>query len=48
MYASSKGHTEIVKILLEQNGIDINAKAVYLISAKFDSIVRNFTILIGI
>ena len=31
MYASVCGHAEIVKILLEQNGIDINAKAVYLI-----------------
>ena len=31
MYASVCGHTEIVKILLEQSGIDINAKDVYLI-----------------
>ena len=26
MHASNKGHTEIVKILVEQEGIDINAK----------------------
>ena len=26
MRASANGHTEIVKILLEQKGIDINAK----------------------
>ena len=26
IYASEKGHTEIVKILVEQEGIDINAK----------------------
>ena len=31
MYASRNGHTEIVKMLLEQKGIDINAKDVYLI-----------------
>ena len=29
MYASEYGHTEIVKLLLEQEGIDINAKNVY-------------------
>ena len=26
MFASEKGHTEVVKILVEQEGIDINAK----------------------
>ena len=30
IYASQKGHTEIVKMLLEQEGIDVNAKYVYL------------------
>ena len=30
MYASEKCHTEVVKLLLEQKGIDINAKDVYL------------------
>ena len=31
MLSSANGHTEIVKILLEQNGIDINAKNIYFI-----------------
>ena len=31
MYASANGHTEIVKILLEQKVIDINAKDIYFI-----------------
>ena len=31
MIASGNGRTEIVKILLEQNGIEINAKNVSLI-----------------
>ena len=30
MYASENGHTEIVKLLLEQEGIDINTKDAYL------------------
>ena len=30
MYASRNGHTETVKMLLEQEGIDINAKDAYL------------------
>ena len=29
MFASEKGFTEIVKLLLEQEGIDINANSVY-------------------
>ena len=48
MWASESGHTEIVKILLEQNRIDINAKDVYLISFMFHSIIQNFKIMIGI
>ena len=28
MYASKSGHTEIVKILVKQEGIEINAKNV--------------------
>ena len=28
LYASNNGHTEIVKILAAQKGIDLNAKAV--------------------
>ena len=31
MWASEKGYTEIAKMLLEQDGIDINAKNAYLI-----------------
>ena len=31
MYASHNGRTEIVKMLLEQNGIDINAETIYLV-----------------
>ena len=48
MHASANGYTEIVKILLEQNGIDINAKAVYLISSQFDSIIQCFKTMLGI
>ena len=29
MYASRNGHTKIVKVLLEQKEIDINAKNIY-------------------
>ena len=36
--ASMKGHTEIVKILVEQEGIDINAKDIYLLYLMFISI----------
>ena len=39
MKASARGHTEIVKILLEQEGIDVNAKNVYLFILKFISII---------
>ena len=39
MIASENGHTEIVKLLLEQNGIDINAKDVYLFYMTFFSII---------
>ena len=48
MEASYAGHTEIVKALLEQKGNDINAKNIYLISLKFQSIIRCFKIIIGI
>ena len=48
MMASMNGHTEIVKIFLEQKGIEINAKDAYLISSKFQSIIRYFEIIIGI
>ena len=39
IWASKNGHTEIVKILLEQKGIDINAKDIYLFLSKFASII---------
>ena len=32
MFASRYGHPEIVKMLLEQKGIDINATTIYLFS----------------
>ena len=31
MKASEKGHIETVKMLVEQEGIDINAKTIYLL-----------------
>ena len=39
MKASMRGHTEIVKILTEQEGIDINVKDVSLFLLKFISII---------
>ena len=39
MYASYNGHTEIVKILIEQEGIDINAKNISLFLFIFISII---------
>ena len=39
MLASKGGHIEIVKVLLEQDGIEINAKDVYLILSMFHSII---------
>ena len=35
MRASWNGHTEIVKMLLEQKGIDINAKTISLFISKY-------------
>ena len=40
IWASYFGHNEIVEILLEQNGIDINTKNIYLLSSMFYSIIR--------
>ena len=31
IWASEEGHTEILSMLLEQEGIDINSKDIYLI-----------------
>ena len=39
MYASGNGRTETVKILLEQEGIDINAKDIQLFLLKFILII---------
>ena len=46
--ASFDGHTEIVRLLLAHEGIDVNAKDFYLCSSKFISIIFNFKITIGI
>ena len=48
MYASLVGHTEIVKLLLGQEGIDVNAINVYLFSSNFISIIFYFKIIHGI
>ena len=43
MIASERGHTEIVKILVEQEGIDINAKNnVYFNNLRFQNNIWNF------
>ena len=42
MIASAKGNTKIVKILLEQNGIDINAKSINSYYFVFISIIFSF------
>ena len=39
MVASEECHTEIVKLLLAKEGIDINAKSVYLFYLLFVSII---------
>ena len=39
MIASEFGHTEILKLLLAKEGIDINAKSVYLFYLMFVSII---------
>ena len=39
MKASWFGHTKIIKILVEQEGIDINAKDIYLFHLIFISII---------
>ena len=47
MLASYNGYTEIVKILVEQEGIDINAKAINLYYLIFISIILYFKIIFG-
>ena len=39
MVASHYGFTEIVKILLEQQEIDVNAENFYFFQSKFNSII---------
>ena len=48
MYASKKGSTEIVKLLLEQKGIDVNAKNIYLFCLELISTIFNFKFKFGI
>ena len=48
MTEPSNCHTEIVRIFPEQKEIEINAKEVYLILPKFDSIIQYFEIILGI
>ena len=47
MEASNNGHSEIVKILVKQEGIDINAKDIKLILSKFISIIWYFKAAFG-
>ena len=47
MKASKNGYTEIVKILLEKEGIDINAKDILLFLSRLISILLYFKIMIG-
>ena len=46
--ASEGGHAEIVKLLLEQDGIYINAKNIYLFSSVLLLIIQYFKIIIKI
>ena len=48
IFASLNGHTEIVKMLLEQEGIDINAQDTKLFLSKFILIILYFKVIIGI
>ena len=48
MFASRYGHPEIVKMLLEQKGIEINVRNIYMLLLKFQSIIQCFKIIIGI
>ena len=38
IWALNKGHIEVAKVLLEQEGIDFNTKDIFLILPNFDSI----------
>ena len=45
--ASQDGHTEVVKLLIEQEGIDINEKNIWLFWSMFISIILDFKIIFG-
>ena len=47
MCASWKGHTEIFKILVKQEGININAKDIKTYYLDFISIILDFEIIFG-
>ena len=47
IYASAKGHTEIVKILVEQEGIDVKAEDILLFLTIFISIILDFKTIFG-
>ena len=46
--ASESGNVELVKFILGQEGIDINAKDIYLFLSKFILIILDFKMLFGI
>ena len=46
--AIENGCVEIVKLLLEQKGIDINAKSIYLFHLEYISIILYFKIIISV
>ena len=48
MYSSENGNTEIVKLLLEQDGININAKSVDTLYKVFFSMIQYFKIMNGV
>ena len=39
IWASQNGHAEIVKLLVEQEGFDVNVKTAYLLSSIFILII---------
>ena len=47
MIASKRGYTEIVALLVEQEGINFNAKDIYLSDSIFNLIILFFEIIFG-
>ena len=47
IYASKEGHTEIVIMLVEHEGIDTNAKDIWLLLLEFIPIIWCFSIIFG-